>query len=195
MTTIAYRKGVLAADTGLTSGGGRNGRVFKIARRSDGKLAGACGTAVYMAAFLKWFVAYGDEPPEAKSDQHSIDKGVVISRDGVVTVYEPGGSFTIDDLEYFAMGSGRPEALGAMFAGADAETAVFAAMAHDEGTYGDVTSVSFGDEVREQITMPDGSFTTASTWKPRIVRGSHRAIRKAADQWAAPEALVEEMGR
>jgi len=53
MTTITYKGGIIAADTG--SYPGRMGEMTKIAK--DGHfLAGACGDATYCAAFLKWFL-------------------------------------------------------------------------------------------------------------------------------------------
>lgn len=138
MTTIAYRDGVLAADTGAVCGASRMGRVEKIIRGPGGILAGACGLATYSAAFKAWVVSgcIGN-PPVATQDADNCDRGFVVSADGVVTIYEEGGSWELS-APYFAVGSGRPEALGAMFAGADAETAVRAAMEHDAYTFGDV---------------------------------------------------------
>ena len=139
MTTIAYRAGVLAADTGMTVGGSRLGSIVKIARREDGALAGAAGNAWYSAAFLAWFLGGASgAPPEAKLDQSNIDRGVIFLADGTIEVFEPGGSFKLT-APYFAFGAGRPEALGAMHAGASAVGAVQAAIEHDEHTFGDIT--------------------------------------------------------
>lgn len=144
MTTIAYRNGVLAADTSAGIGGSVVGRVTKIARNAVGDLAGAAGNACYAAAFLDWFIG-GEkgEPPKAENDPqaNSLDRGVIFRRadqtNGEIVVYEDRGNYHII-APYFAMGCGRPEALGAMFAGADAETAVRAAIAHDDHTNGEV---------------------------------------------------------
>jgi 20S proteasome alpha/beta subunit len=141
MTTIAYRDGVIAADTGMTVGGSRLGRIVKIARNESGALAGAAGSAGYNAKFLDWFRggAVGD-PPEARETERSFDRGVVFHADGVIDIYEPTGVFHAT-APYFAFGSGRPEALGALFMGATAEQAVRAAIEHDEATFGEVLTV------------------------------------------------------
>lgn len=139
MTTIAYRNGVLAADTGMTVGNTVVGNTVKIVRRDDGCMAGAAGFAGYAGSFLRWFMAgqIGD-PPEAKSEDNVLDRGVIFRPDGAMLVFEPEGMFEMT-APYYAFGCGRCEALGAMFAGADAEAAVRAAIAHDAHTSGDVT--------------------------------------------------------
>ncbi|MDB5612046.1 MAG: CcrSwift [Bradyrhizobium sp.] len=139
MTTIAYRDGVLAADTGMTIGDSRIGRVTKIVRGPNGNLGGAAGSCGYAQKFREW-VAGGeqDSPPEPKEKENSFsDKGVVFRRDGTIDVHEVNGRFSCC-ANYYAFGSGRPEALGAMFAGADAETAIRAAIEHDSGTFGEI---------------------------------------------------------
>jgi hypothetical protein len=140
MTTIAYRDGVLAADTGVaTEGGSRVGSMVKIVRGPTGNLGGASGTAGYSEAFKRWVLGGEQEPPpEPKSEERYFDKGAVFHADGKIDIHEPGGRFIVA-APYYAFGSGSPEALGAMFAGADAETAVRAAIAHDTGTHGSVT--------------------------------------------------------
>ncbi len=137
MTTIAYRNGVLAADTSLSTGGCLNGRVTKIAAR-DNDLAGVAGSAAFGAAFLKWFTdgEVGD-PPKGESHDDSFDRGVIFRAGGPIEVYEPLGRFDVE-ADYYAFGSGRSEALGAMFAGADASTGVLAAMQHDANTAGEI---------------------------------------------------------
>ena len=143
MTTIAYRKGMLAADTG--SYPGRMGEVIKIAKY--GKfLAGACGNATYLDAFLKWFLGGREgKSPEPKSDSDGCDRGVIFGPKLTdIEIFEPGGSFKMINCPYFAMGSGRQVALGAMHAGANARQAVFAAMTHDDYTWGAVTELHLG---------------------------------------------------
>jgi ATP-dependent HslUV protease subunit HslV len=138
MTTIVYRDGELAADTGMTAGGSMVGHVTKIGRNAKGDLAGAAGDASYNFAFIAWFVV-GEQgsAPEAKEDDKAFDRGVIFRRDGRIEVFEPRGRFECS-APYYALGSGRPEALGALFMGATAEQAVRAAMAHDANTFGDV---------------------------------------------------------
>ena len=135
MTTIAYRDGVLAADTAMARGGTLYpGSITKIVRASNGCLAGAAGTAGYNGAFLRWALAGMEgDPPTAKQDDRDCDTGIIFRPDGSVVLYEPTGWFETHPGVY-AIGSGREFALGAMRAGADAEQAVMAAAAHDPYT-------------------------------------------------------------
>lgn len=139
MTTIAYRARVLAADTRTGNSGSIGGKIIKIRRRDDGDMAGAAGGAAYNFAFLNWFMA-GEEgpPPTAKETENSLDRGVIFRKDNIIDIYESGGHFQLE-APYYALGSGRPEALGAMHAGASAVGAVAAAAAHDPWTGDEIT--------------------------------------------------------
>lgn len=137
MTTVAFKAGSLAADTATSSQNNIIRQdVPKIAAHHD-CLAGACGSAVYCAAFLRWFMAseFGEPPKATQTDG---DSGMIVRPDGKLHLYEDGGWFP-SDPPYYAMGSGRDYALGAMFAGADAETAVLAGCEHDPHSGGGVT--------------------------------------------------------
>ena len=138
MTTIAYRNRILAADTSMISSYNIMPRAMTKITADHGCLAGAAGSASYAAAFLRWFrTGEAGDPPKAVRDDNSHDMGMIVRPDGSVTVYDSGGWYEFR-TEYFAMGSGRDQAFGAMFAGANAEGAVRAAIAHDPGTAGDV---------------------------------------------------------
>jgi 20S proteasome alpha/beta subunit len=142
VTTIAYRNGVIAADTGQQVGHSRVGRITKIARNDNGDLAGAAGDASYNFAFRRWFTGgESGEPPQAKETDGSFDRGVIFRVAGTIEVFEPSGRFECR-ADYYAFGSGRPEALGALFAGATAEKAVEAAKEHDAHTFGDIETLS-----------------------------------------------------
>jgi hypothetical protein len=137
VTTIAFKGGVLAADTATSSKHNIIRQdVPKIAAH-HGCLAGASGSAVYCAAFLRWFLAseFG-EPPKASTEDG--DNALIVRPDGTLHLYEEGGWFP-SDPPYYAAGSGCDYALGAMFAGADAETAVLAGIEHDPHSGGSVT--------------------------------------------------------
>lgn len=136
MTTIAYRDGVIAADTSMSCDGMvLSGRV-KIARADDGRLIGAAGSSAYSDAFREWALKEQGNPPKTGAD--SI--GFIIATDGSVRVWDSdeGDGFFRVHPPYFAAGSGAPVAFGAMHVGADAEAAVRAAIAHDKSTNGDV---------------------------------------------------------
>lgn len=137
MTTIVYRDGVLAADTVTSRGNSLLRGVTKIARGPDGRLGGACGSAAFMGEWLAWISTGGERPMPKSDEKYGDDVGLLIDAAGNLEIHEASGVFKINP-PYYAMGSGSPEALGALFAGADAETAVKAAIEHDAHTGGDV---------------------------------------------------------
>ena len=140
MTTIAYRNGELAADTSTVAGGTRCGRIVKIVRGKRGELAAACGGATYNAAFLRWVRGGRRGNPPKTGGDNSGDKGAVFFPNRRIEVFEGDGSFAFT-ADYYAIGSGRCEALGAMFVGASASLAVRASIAHDVNTHGEVVTL------------------------------------------------------
>jgi hypothetical protein len=142
VTTIAIRGCLVAADTGVTSSAGcRVGFMTKIARSPDGYVGGATGSSAFAYAFLEWVRGrrLGDAP--ACEDG---DRGVVAELDGTITSYDRFGSCVMRG-PYFAIGSGSSEALGALFMGASAARAVEAAIAHDDGTFGEIEQLKVGE--------------------------------------------------
>ena len=87
MTTVAYRNGIIAADTGLTWGTVRDSHIEKIAKRKDGAVAGAAGEAWWIHAFMAWFANGGEAPhiPEGGHASHAI----IITKRRQVTIYSP----------------------------------------------------------------------------------------------------------
>lgn len=150
MTTIAFRDGTLAADTSPTVGGARGGFISKIVRGPSGDLAGAAGTAGYCHKFRRW-VAGGEAgaPPEPRDDKDSFDRGVIFRRSGVIDIHEPQGMFTIR-AKFFAIGSGRCEALGAMHMGATAKQAVEVAKRVDIYTFGKIETLTHDAPKRQR---------------------------------------------
>jgi 20S proteasome alpha/beta subunit len=134
MTTIAYRKGVLAADTRMIQGTAIIGKVAKIVRRDDGALCGGAGDCAWVQAFHRWFMG-GEEGDPPVIEENS--KGLIIKRRKPIEMFEPGGTVEWKP-PYLAIGSGKEFALGAMWAGANAIEAVKAAMTFDPGTGGEV---------------------------------------------------------
>ena len=156
MTTIAYRSGMLAADTAVLNGYNILGDAMVKIAKHHGCLAGATGTAGYCAAFLKWFCGgEQDAPPKAEKDNDNYDTGIIVRPDGSIDRHELSGWHTLRP-RYYAVGSGRDHAFGAMFAGATAEQAVRAAIEHDPGTAGSVTVLRLqpGDEDWRRIDGP-----------------------------------------
>ena len=147
MTVIAYRDGVMAADSGSFSSGTVHGFARKLARGPDGTLYGGLGNAPEVARFLAW-VDGGCEghPPDAyRTDRENGDSSFCIlrARPGagpeLVTAY---GVEPYVGAPYMAVGAAREAALGALHAGAGAEDAVRAAVEHSQWAHGPVRSIS-----------------------------------------------------
>lgn len=137
MTTIVYRDGILAADTGLFAGSDwcAPGRVQKIWRIGEA-LFGGCGTFSGLYAIKDW-VEKGrpDEcKPKVSTSCHAVciwpdNELWEIDADPELFAFRPDVQFP-----YFATGSGYAIALGALFQGATAIEAVRAAARHDTTT-------------------------------------------------------------
>jgi 20S proteasome alpha/beta subunit len=142
MTTIAYRDGVLAADTMACSGHLRHGGVYtKIVQRADGTMGGGAGHAAFCESWKRWILDPSLEKPTpgpGSSPEDPGDMGLLVHPDGTVECCEHGGCYTLNE-EYFAEGTGAPVAYGAFHKGATAEEAIRAAVAHDLCTGGPIT--------------------------------------------------------
>ena len=135
MTTIAYRDGVLAADTLINWNGDVLGYTPKIGRAGR-LLYGASGSTAWCWAFRSWLKrgAKGDCPAVAK------DSGgcAVMPNDDIISFHEEGMERRTG-VPFYAWGSGADYAIGAMQMGATPEQAVRAAMAWDRKTSGEIT--------------------------------------------------------
>ncbi|WP_029083427.1 hypothetical protein [Bradyrhizobium sp. th.b2] len=139
MTTIAYRAGILAADTRMIQGTAIIAEnVVKIVRRDDGALCGGAGDCAWVQAFHRWFLGGEEGDPPIVEDG---DKGVIVKKPGPIKYFEPGGTVEFR-APYFSFGSGKEFALGAFWTGATAKEAVQAAMHFDPGTGGRVMVLS-----------------------------------------------------
>jgi hypothetical protein len=141
VTTIAYKDGVLAADTLSTRNGAREGVAIKIFRRGD-LLAGASGCSARCKYFRDWFVdgCKGDCPPMGDLEKNWAE-GFIIMADGRLVTFGPTASWAEAGMysDMNAWGSGADFARGAMTAGASAEEAVRIAMHWDTNSGGDIT--------------------------------------------------------
>lgn len=127
MTTIAYKDGILAADTLVTGGNTRLGHAKKIHRLSGGRLFAAAGT-VDDTERLLLSLQNKRNPPELEDVQ-----GILVERDGSWWLYE-GSVWFRYDADHITLGSGSDIATGAMDAGATAEQAVLIACKRDVGS-------------------------------------------------------------
>ncbi len=140
MTAIAYRGGILAADTQQIAGRIREGFSAKIMRRADGAMAGASGRADICWQFLEDFGRGGDPGsfrPTVKDDEDF--SGLWITHDGVVWDCTPQGAYPAGDCPWNVLGSAYAFLHGAMAAGASAEQAVRLAIEHCADCGGEVT--------------------------------------------------------
>jgi hypothetical protein len=135
MTTITYKDGVMAADSGLCDGGlVMSNAAPKIARNRHGDLAGAAGSSGWCDKWLDWFKEgeKGDRPEATDGD------GALVARaSGEMELYDSKGMSYLH-VPYYSVGSGYKQAIGAMWMGADAEKAVECGIAHDVYTRGPV---------------------------------------------------------
>lgn len=140
MTTVAYRSGVLAADSSCWEGDTHAHAVRKV-WRVRGCLVGCAGRLADINAFVRWMRdgADEDEYPRMKSLS-----AIVIGQDFRVRCFEDVGAQPIFVRDpYCAVGSGAPVALGAFHHGATAVEAVRAARHHNDGTKGRIITIRF----------------------------------------------------
>lgn len=121
MTTIAYRDGVLAADTlGVYGGNVRETMgAQKIMRAKDGSLLAITGDFAATHTYASC-LARGQIPASLPKDSGRV---IQIAKSGKVSVHEAGGSYPLG-TKVFAYGSGSDAARGAMLMGASAVEAV-----------------------------------------------------------------------
>lgn len=141
MTTIAYRAGVVAADSRETwetdAGGASISNCEKLFRKRVGKrdvVIATAGGSYSGMVFVDWFGS-GKEPPAILSQ-------LDLEEDFTVLVLDRGKVYTanhlcrlVEDVNQFtAIGSGRKAALAAMYCGRGAREAVVVACKVDPYT-------------------------------------------------------------
>jgi hypothetical protein len=144
MTTIVYRDGVMAADSGSWAGDASHGWAEKVVRGVDDVLYGCAGDAAEAEGFLAWVRSgYRGEPPkpEYSADKKESSFIVLIARPGERVGLRSGGGEERYEAPYYAIGAGASVAFGALFMGATAEQAIEAAKEHGIGAFGRVRTV------------------------------------------------------
>lgn len=126
MTTIAYRHGVMAADTRAYAGfNAALGRKTKIRRLDDGTLIGCSTNQVGLGeAVIDWYVRGAKPDDTPKSAEISLSL-LVVKPTGEAWFASDG--FLLSGpihADFFAVGSGQAVAHGAMHMGASAQEAV-----------------------------------------------------------------------
>ncbi len=150
MTTVAYRAGVLAADTQMTDGTLKStGRKLTYVKEKKAWV-GLAGAVSDCQKFLLHFG--GDDETEIEDDDDFV--ALVMYDDGPVECWT--SDLKKDVLEagaFYAIGSGGPAALAAMHMGADARRAVEIAVNVYLHTGGDVVIAKRGSR-RMQRAKP-----------------------------------------
>lgn len=150
MTTLAYRDGVLAADSGAWIWNVAHRSAVKLAKDNLGRLHGVVGNAGEATNYLGWVRGgmEGEPPkPEATDPKDSLSSflAMIVETDGTIYLHTAYGQEEHLNVPYFALGSGAEFAMGAMFAGATAEQAVEAAAEHSNYAMKPIHSVRHGE--------------------------------------------------
>lgn len=136
MTVIAFRDGLMSADSLMSSGGTRAGWVRKVAKGKGGHLGGVAGEAGAGLKFLQWV----EKGAKGKMPGGDIS-AIFVKPDGSVFLIDKTAILIPSDAPFYATGTGGDLALGVMAAGAEADEAVLAAIKFDVHCGGAVTSV------------------------------------------------------
>lgn len=149
MTTIAFRDGILAADSMISCGSNSVSTGAQKITQGRNSLIGACGNLDVCARFLRWASQQDWTKKIPDYDMGEDSSGIVILR-GKDTPYNivnyTGVSWFSDpEAPFYAWGSGIEVALGALHHGASAVEAVEIASRVSYGTGGKVRSTEFPD--------------------------------------------------
>lgn len=148
MTVIAYRDGVMVADTEMSIGNVKS-RCVKIAKK-NGHLVGLSGTdcpplALFLAAFTK---KDGEERKLLKDFKFT---GLVVTPKGEMQLWDASMTFEPLSTPFYAIGCGGEVAMGAMEMGANARRAVMASIKWCANVSGPITVLRLGRGVRGAV--------------------------------------------
>jgi hypothetical protein len=136
MSTIAYRDGVLAADSRVSDDWIMPHTGRKIERLPSGLLFAFSGNVYKQQAFLAWVLSREGEQPDLGDDS----KAMLVRPGGEVTFFMYKGSLVVEG-PFCALGGGAPIAIAAMHMGASARRAVEIAALVDPYTGGDIITL------------------------------------------------------
>lgn len=157
MTTIAYRDGIIAADSRVTvhteAGGARKHLCTKLYRKriTEGRktfdvVIGTAGESFSALVFLDWYGS-GKPMPDALRDLGGDFTCLILRPDGL---YEADVYCRPEKIieDFYAIGSGSKEAMTAMRCGKSAVEAVRLAAMSDPYTGGRIVSESLNKETQ-----------------------------------------------
>jgi ATP-dependent protease HslVU (ClpYQ) peptidase subunit len=146
MTCIAYRKGVLAADTQITCGDGRKIRASKIQALPDGSYFACAGDSKAIVRISRWIHRGMPTKGRPRCSEDTFDV-IMVRQDGTLLTANDALDFEALSEPFYAIGSGGAYAMGAMARGATAIQAVKIAARFDTNTSGPVDSVVIRERV------------------------------------------------
>jgi len=144
MTVTVFRDGVMASDSGAFDASGVFPWFRKVASGPDGVLWGVTGSSAVGSEVLAWVDSgyRGLMPDLGAGGDAGNETAVLVARpDGQLRILTKCGEENFDGAPYMALGGAAGPALGALFAGADAETAVRAAIEHSTMAAGKVQAI------------------------------------------------------
>lgn len=153
MTTIAYRNGIMAADSGCFNAGLYEGEVDKISILPDLGVLGCCGEYGAILKVVEWLTSGGKPSEKPRLSRDSEFAGLLVKWDGEVVHYQIGLRPLRMAAEFHAIGSGRHLAIGAMAAGVSAEQAVRIACHYDQMSMEPVSTQAIQPSARQRTMI------------------------------------------
>lgn len=150
MTALAYKDGIMAADTQVKAGNQLTGHTSKLIKTAYGSLVGAAGLLDLAQLAMRmardntldiWLDGTMLRPLELYTKADDDIELIVVKPDGVVVHIDGRGLPIIYDAPWHAEGSACRFLMGAMAAGADAQTAVELACEWDVTCGGEVQTL------------------------------------------------------
>lgn len=138
MTTVVFKDGVFAADSLVTADSYTEGYTNKV-RRVGNIYIGWAGNLCALEEFLKFIAGEPFNRAYLEDKESRYDFIVVNKETREVTEYNRNLIPTRLDMDYYAIGSGRSLAIGALLMGASPKKAVEIASKVDRTTGGKIT--------------------------------------------------------
>ena len=154
MTTIAFKDGVMAADTLVTSADVRRGSVRKIQRLDDGTLFGISGHSGFHTFVAEWIAAGCKWSARPKIPEGTNLHILVAKTSGSILSINQTFVATEIETDFVAIGSGNEFAMGAMAMGASARDAVLVAARFDVFTGGNIDVFRLGPPLQPKKRIP-----------------------------------------
>lgn len=145
MTTIAYCDSMMAADSACFDSNLYQGEVDKLWVLPSVGLIGCCGEIGAMIRVVDWLENGGEGSNTPNLPDDCEFEAIFVDPEGEVFHYDRHLVPIRVASQFHAIGSGRKLALGAMMAGASAESAVRIACQYDNGSREPVNVIQFQD--------------------------------------------------